>query len=243
MVLTKARYIGGRRAAFEHMPSLMKHLLATCVLCMVLVSCITIRENYNFKSDGSGTMEFVLDASEMGKLLKGMDLGESSGAGEGMKLMEKTDALKALPDISKVKAKDKDFVETVSFAFANIEALNAALNVLMPDSTSLHHRFFAWEGNTLVRTGNNITSEMSDGGDLFGTMDGESEEADAKALEVLRSMKYELNFTFKDEVRAADVAPGVERTSVGAKQLSAKTDWSVLTTDPRALDVRIDLSK
>ena len=246
VVLTPARYIGTLHAIDDMRPP--TRLLATlCVLCILLVSCITIRENYTFKSDGSGAMEFVLDASEMGTILKnmGMDPGKAKGAesGDGMKLAEKVAALKALPGISKVKQKNKDYVESIAFSFAGIEALNAALNVLMPDSTSLQHRFFAWEGNTLVRTGTKLTSEMSDSGGFFGESDGDDEESKAKAAEVLKSMKYEISFAFKDDIRAADLAPGIERISNGTKQLTAKTDWGVLTADPRALDMRIDLSK
>ncbi|MFZ1688047.1 MAG: hypothetical protein WAU70_11525 [Flavobacteriales bacterium] len=224
-----------------------RSFVALCGLCTLLASCITIRENYSFKRDGSGAMEFVVDASEMGKMLKemGMDPGdaEKSGNGDGMKLTDKVDALKALPGISKVKQKEKDFVESVIFNFESIEALNAALNVLMPDSASPEHRFFSWEGSTLVRTGNSLTSEMSEGSGLFGASGGEGEDSEAKAMELSKSMKYEINFVFMDDIHATEFAPGIERSSTDKKQLTAKTDWSVLTADAHALDMRIDLSK
>ena len=50
---------------------------------LFFTGCITIEENYTFKKDGSGTMEYVLDMSEMGELIKSLEgaAGEKDGKG------------------------------------------------------------------------------------------------------------------------------------------------------------------
>ncbi|MBK9535574.1 MAG: hypothetical protein IPO10_10485 [Flavobacteriales bacterium] len=44
----------------------LRPLLAV-ILLMFFTGCLTIEENYVFKKDGSGTMEYVVDLSEMGE--------------------------------------------------------------------------------------------------------------------------------------------------------------------------------
>lgn len=208
---------------------------------LLLTGCLTIEENYTFKKDGSGTMEYVVDLSEMADLMKGLpggkdgDKGKDDGAG-AMDLNDNLAKLRSLPGISKVKLKkEKDgFVQRLSFKFKDIGALNGALNQLMPDSTNLAQEFFRWEGSTLVRTNNQHAREM--GGDMGGET-GDS--TDMTGL--LQSMHYKYSFKFAKEIGATEVAEGMAKEPKGTKAINLTTDWSVITKDPKALDLRIEL--
>jgi hypothetical protein len=197
---------------------------------LLLSGCLTIEENYTFKKDGSGTMEYVVDLSEMADLMKGLpggkDGAKSKDDGVGaMDLNDNLAKLKSLPGISKVKLKkEKDgYVQRLSFRFKDIAALNGALNQLMPDSTNAAQEFFRWEGSTLVRTNNKHAQEL--GGDMGGET-GDS--TDMTGL--LQTMHYNYSFKFAKEIGAT-----------GTKAIKLTTDWSVITKDPKALDLRIEL--
>ncbi len=42
---------------------------AVASMLVLLVGCITIEENYTFKKDGSGSMEYVVDLSSFAELM------------------------------------------------------------------------------------------------------------------------------------------------------------------------------
>ncbi|HNU57266.1 MAG TPA: hypothetical protein PKN30_11810, partial [Flavobacteriales bacterium] len=159
-------------------------LLGLFLVLSTLVGCITIEENYTFKKNGSGTMEYVVDMSQFGEMMKafesmgdGKDKGKKPDGLDKLDLKDEMAALKSIPGIKKVKVKSKDeYVQRLSFAFADLTALNAALNVLLKDTTGQENTFFTWEGNTLVRKSNgharNIGLGMGDdeeGSDSTGT--------------------------------------------------------------------------
>ena len=208
--------------------------------------CITIEEHYTFKKNGSGTMEYVVDMSDMAGLKdvfdKTGDRGKERKKAKSDDLMAtgfdgKAELLKALDGIKRVKQKnEKDgFVQRISFAFADLDALNRALNVLMPDSTGTPQTFFRWDGNTLVRTNNQYAKELG------GDMAGDSDSTDLSGL--LQSMKYKYSFKFAEKVADVKLAEGVSKESPSAKKLDLATDWSVIMKDPAALDLRITLDK
>ncbi|MBS1546341.1 MAG: hypothetical protein JST38_18895 [Bacteroidetes bacterium] len=218
--------------------------LAAASLVLLISGCLTIEENYTFKKDGSGTMEYVVDMSDM-KDMADM-FGDKGGKKSGKKESDDTpitgadakiSALKNLEGIKKVKLKNEQdgFVQRISFAFKDVDALNKALNVLMPDSTGAQQAFFRWEGNTLVRTNNvyaeGLGKEMGGGTDTTGT------------AEVLKSMHYKYSFKFAKDVQDTKLADGVAKESPNARKLELATDWSVIMKDPKALDLRITLAQ
>lgn len=214
-------------------------------LLMLATGCLTIEENYTFKKDGSGTMEYVVDMSAVAELMKSMeDMGgkdkEKSDDGLGaMDMKDDAGKLSNIPGIKKVKVKrEKDgYVQRLSFKFKDIDALNAALNVLMPDSTGKQTRFFTWEGNTLVRTNNRHATEL--GGDM-----AEDEGNDSLNMNgMLQSMQYKYSFAFADEVADTQVREGMLKETPSTKKVLLNTDWSVIMKDPQVLDLRIALKK
>ena len=222
------------------------HLLAFLSAVVLLSGCLTIEENYTFKKDGSGTLEYVVDMSAMMEMMKGFeamaDKKDKKDEGPGnMDMAEDMVKLKQIPGIKKVKVKkEKDgYVQRLSFRFADLAALNKALNTLMPDSTGNETAFFTWDGNTLVRANNRHATEMGD--DMAS--DGSGGDSTFDANTILQSMKYKYSFTFADAIAATHTADGVNKEVPSDKQVKLDTDWSVIMKDSQALDLRIDLNR
>lgn len=224
------------------MPRSLRNLLTALSAVLLFTGCLTIEENYTFKKDGSGTMEYVVDMSALGEMLKSLEAmsegkGDEGGPGD-LDMKDQAATLKSLPGISKVKVKTKEkYIQTLTFRFKDVAALNGALNVLMPDSTGAAHDFFRWDGSTLVRTNNRHALEMGD--DMGADASGDSTDPTA----FLQSMHYKYSFTFAEDIRERQVAEGVSQESPGPKELKLDTDWSVIMKDPSALDLRITLDK
>ena len=223
--------------------ALRSRIVVLFTLLVLFTGCITIEENYTFKKDGSGTMEYVVDMSQIGEMMKAFeDMGDGKGKkGEGLGELDMKDEvaeLKKVPGIKKVKVSDKDkFVQKVSFRFADINALNAALNVLMKDSTGAQHTFFTWEGNTLVRKSNGNARDIGMG------MGKEDPSDTTDMTEFLASMKYKYSFTFAEPIASTGTAEGVEKESPDARTVKVNTDFSRIANDDKALDLRIELTR
>ncbi len=228
--------------------------LLLAALFIGLTGCITIEENYSFKKNGSGTMTYVIDMSEMGSMIENMGDGEKKeeGGAEDLGNMDMTnhaDALKSIAGISKVKMdKGKKWIQKLSFAFKDVAALNRALNQLMPDSNGTSHEFFKWEGGTLVHTSNRHAYEISstmanEAGAGDAGEEGDEEEAGGFDMStMLSSMKYKYSFKFQEAVASTEGGAMIKEAA-GAKEVKLSTDWGVLAKDPRALDLRIALQR
>jgi hypothetical protein len=218
------------------------------LLLVVFSSCLTIEEHYTFRGDGSGTMTYVVDMSGMGEMMDDLERMTKEAAGPEepvMDLDEEAAALRLLPGISRVKVvSSKEWVRSVRFRFRDIDALNAALNVLMPDSSGVAHTFFSWEGNTLVRRNNRFASEL---GASMGGADGDEGAPDGEdAMDLgllLGSMKYTYHFKFSDAIAGTTSEEGVVQERKGRREVLWNTDWSVIAKNDKALDLRIDLDR
>lgn len=196
-------------------------------------------------------MQYVVDLSEMGSLMESFDaMGDANkdGKEEGMGAMDmskQVEAIKSIPGIRKVKLDTKvKWVQKVSFTFKDVQALNSALNALMRDSTGIAHEFFRWEGSTLVRTNNAHAYELGAGmakGDGSEDVDTEGEGLDMSTM--LASMKYKYSFKFDRPIVACEPAAGVNKERPKANKILLDTDFSVISRDRNALDLRIDLSR
>ena len=222
---------------------------AFLAVILFATGCITIEEHYTFKRNGSGTMEYVVDMTEMAEMMKSMDAMDKKAKGKdkskdndkeappAMGLEEQSKQLKGLEGVKKVKFKEESdgYLQRVAFAFKDLDALNRALNVLMPDSTGVQQTFFRWEGNTLIRNSNKHAKEM------VGDITSDADSSDLSSM--MESMKYKYSFKFQDAIRDITLADGVKREDPKPKQVNLSTDWSVIMKDPKALDMRITLDK
>jgi hypothetical protein len=223
--------------------------LAVAAMLVALTGCLTIEENYSFRKDGSGSMEYVVDMSEVGELMKTLsEMGQTEGVSASsdelgsLDMEDEMAALKGLPGISRVKLDaKKKWVQRLSFRFKDVDALNSALNVLMPDSSGLPHTFFRWEGTTLVRTNNRHAHELGAGmARDEGPQEGE-EGADMAAF--LEAMKYRYSFKFARDINETVTSARMNKTAAGKREIKFDTDWSVIAEDREALDLRIDLNR
>ncbi len=209
-------------------------------LLLVLQGCITIEENYTFKKDGSGAMEYVVDMSELADLMNGLPGAKDKGDGMGkLDLIENIAKLKAITGISKVKVKkEKDgFIQRLSFRFTDVAALNGALNEIISDSTGTGPKeFFRWDGSTLVARTKGRTKGMGN------SMGGGSEDSTG-AEGMLKMMKYKFDVRFAEEIADVQAAEGMVKEPDGPKRMKLSTDWSVLDQDSTALDMRFTLKK
>jgi hypothetical protein len=108
----------------------------------------------------------------------------------------------------------------------------------MSDSSGATHVFFTWEGNTLVRTNNEHARQMGKG------MGAEEEDSDSTDMtQFLESMKYKYSFTFAKPVGTTVLGEGMIEERPSTRQVKMDTDWSKITKDPKALDLRIELTQ
>lgn len=217
-------------------------LIAVAVL---FTGCLTIEEHYTFKRDGSGSMEYVVDISEMMNLFKGLEglAGkegkDKDGSDDDADLTQHVDELKKIPGIKGVKVKKEEdgARQRLRFKFKDLAALNRAMNQLMPDSTGVPTEFFRWDGSTLVRA-NNLHAQ-----DIGQEMGSGNEPDSSDATMILQSMKYRYSFTFADAIGSVEKADAVAQELPTPKQVKLDTDWSVIMSDPKALDLRITLQR
>ncbi len=207
---------------------------------LFLQGCITIEENYTFKKDGSGAMEYVVDMSELADLMNGLPGAKDKNEGMGkLDLIDNVARLQAITGISKVKVKkEKDgFIQRLSFRFTDVIALNGALNEIITDSTGAGPmEFFRWDGSTLVASTKGRTKGMGD------SMGGGSEDS-TSAEGMLKMMRYKFDMRFADELGEVQAAESMQKEPEGTKRMKLSTDWSVLDKDSTALDMRFTLKK
>ncbi|MDQ3100850.1 MAG: hypothetical protein M3R08_05650 [Bacteroidota bacterium] len=239
-------------------------LAATVALLILFTGCLTIEENYTFKKNGSGTMEYVVDMSEVGEMMKTLgEMAEAEGSGkppDDMGTLDMNDeliALKKIPGIKRVKLDaKKKWVQRLKFNFKDVTALNAALNILMSDSSGVPHTFFTWDGSTLVRTNNKHAYELGssmakaeEASSEEDGMEGEQTAGDPLAagegmdIAFLEAMKYKYSFKFAEEISNTETAEGITKEAKGAREVKFDTDWSVISKDEKALDLKIQLSR
>jgi hypothetical protein len=224
-------------------------LLATIPL-ITFTGCLTIEEHYTFNKKGGGTMQYIVDLSELGSLMESFgdaadgDKGKDEGFG-AMDMGAQVEAIKSIPGIGKVKLDTKTkWVQKLSFSFKDVNALNGALNQLMRDSSGVRHEFFRWDGKTLVRTNNAHAYELGAGmakGD--GDGGGSTEEGELDMSMMLASMKYKYSFKFAEPIASCEQAEGVNMERPKPNTVALDTDFAVISRDPKALDLRVALGR
>jgi len=223
--------------------------LLTSVFCVILLlsGCITIEEHYSFKKNGSGTMSYVVDMTEMGEMMDSFsdDMEAAGGSVEETEAKDPfndipmsglADSLRTVPGISKVKyEQDGEYYYKITYAFKDLVALNKALNILMSEKEqTTDHVFFRREGNKLIRTHNESAEEL-------GNEFADGEEGGEEAMEMLKMMKYEMSYKFKEELE--DVQCNISEGAVlndNNKSYELKTDFSVIDTKEGSLDITFE---
>ncbi len=200
----------------------------------VLNSCITIEENYSFKKNGSGTMEYKMD---MGKMMEQMgqlmDMSQMEGGnplGKSASFKEVEEKLKGINGISGIKVTEdnKKYIYGISYKFKSLDALNEAMNLVMLNKTKGDADFFTFvrkEGNRYFYQNSQSSGAMQDISGMFGgEMDSEY------AMSSLESFKYNVTMNLPSEVNAVySGLSGDESVGVDGKVLKITTNLKEMT--------------
>jgi hypothetical protein len=161
-------------------------LLAASVFTMT--ACFDITEDITVNKDGSGTYVSITDASKLSEQLQMFAAMDTTG--ELIPKMKYTldSAFAAnfkqyaeIKGISKINVDtSKEYVYKVTLDFANIDALNAVMNVDKKEDSQKN--LYAWSKGKLTRKDSGI------GG--MGEMDMEDEQQKEMAKSMLKDMKY-----------------------------------------------------
>ena len=187
----------------------MKKILYTiCSLCILgLAGCFNITDEIFLEEKGSGRFQTTIDMSgmkDMITMLKTMMPDSLKDKGEGMEGLNSLDSLQtmwkeleSIPGISEVKREKKeDMVFTMSFRFADIKALNAAMATRnKKDSTSTIPAgdFFTFKKGQLIC--NDTT--MAGMGDAMKGLESGGAGADSTGMDLsmMKTMMGDMKYT------------------------------------------------
>ena len=168
---------------------------------LLLTSCITIFEKYKINADGSGTLEYIIDMSEMYEMMAAFSDSteemDMSGFDESMR--ETLPGLKNLSGISNIEltGNPTKFIAGVKFDFNNFDALNKAMAILFMNEEKSEDKtkYVEIKGKNFTRFG--LTSKEFNKEALLG-----SEELDEETMKtLLESMKYKISVEFEKPVK------------------------------------------
>ncbi|MDX1909752.1 MAG: hypothetical protein SF053_22130 [Bacteroidia bacterium] len=222
----------------------MNHLIRISLLLLLPLlasSCLTLEETYSFKANGSGTMTYTMDMSGMANLLgeAGRESGEDPTAGLGFD--DVGPRLKNIGGISgvKVTSDNKQYIYTIAFKFANIAALNSALNQLhRADDEGIvaepMHTYFEMKNGVVTRTHTPSSEEVVD------ALIGEDEDAESTRM-ILESMKYRINMSFKQPIKTVYSAGKVEQSGKKQEKVLIEVNFAELAADTDVLNTTVVL--
>ena len=176
-----------------------KFILPTLIaFLLILPGCITIFEKYTINRDGSGSMEYLIDMSELYEMMAAF----SDSAEEAEPVDYMTDIVpefNAIPGITNVAltGDPEKYLSGIRFDFKDVETLNKALSILFKSSESPGETGKYVEIKRKTFTRYSLTSEEFNKDAFQG-----SEEIDEETMEkVLESMKYNIEVHFEKPVR------------------------------------------
>jgi len=226
---------------------------------MLFSGCLTIEEFYTFKKNGSGSMQYKVDMTQMmqamGPLMSmggGGENGQAPSMDDNTKpYKEMVEKLKGVQGISGVKYKEEinmpkegkevpaddiKYIVTIDFKFKDISSLNKALNSMITKAEDPQHTFFTKEGNTITRTHQSSNDPAVT--DLFGDAEGMEEQG----MTMFESMKYKIHFTFPKEVATSYVGESGSEVKVEGKKVDVEANFKdILEKGPSAMTTTVVL--
>lgn len=151
--------------------------------------CFDIEERISLKKDGSGKYTIIMDMSEMGELIASMGgAGGENPLGQMDSAIDETaKRLREAEGISNVVTKSENYVITVSYDFASLEAINKANEDMQGENPMM----MQGEGPTYdLNVRKRIFKRVSpDFADLMGDMGAEEENLEMAKM-MLGSASY-----------------------------------------------------
>jgi hypothetical protein len=196
-------------------------LFAASIFAMT--ACFDITEDVTLNKNGSGTYVNTTNASKLSEQL-GM-LAAMDTSGELIPKMKHTldstfaatfGKYAAIKGISNVKVDtSKEYVYKVSVDFANMDALNAVINVDKKDDSQKN--LYAWTKGKLTR---------KESGVGMGEMGMEDEQQKELAKSMLKDMTYKIIFRFPKKV-----------SNFSNKEAKLSDDKKTVTLESNLLDI------
>jgi hypothetical protein len=176
-------------------------ILGVAFALTFLSGCITIIEKYTINADGSGTMEYVIDMSEMYEMMA--SFSDSAQEPESIELdkslRDALPVLNTIDGISKVELTGdvSRYIAGIKFDFKNVQALNKALGVILEGeaNTGTETQYVSLKGKTFTRF--SLTSKDFNKEELLSSQ--ELDEETTKMM--LESMKYQISITLEKPVK------------------------------------------
>jgi hypothetical protein len=211
--------------------------LLTLLLSLIMLSgCITIHEKYKFNKNGSGTMEYIIDMSELFSMMQ--SLSEESPTDDiqvDQSFLEAAETLKSVKGISKIllTGNNKEYLFAIKFDFANIDALNEAMgHILQQESKKI--KYVTVSGKKITR--HSIISEEFSHDKLMGE---EEEGIDQEMMKgIFEQMKYKVTMSFHRSVKSVNTKTEYQTRD---KTVSFETDFARLIDDKKSLETNIIL--
>ncbi|MCB0835603.1 MAG: hypothetical protein KDE26_02045 [Bacteroidetes bacterium] len=202
-----------------------------------LSSCLTLSESYEFKKNGSGSMTYLIDMSELVAILKIAESNESEEKiSTQFSFTELGEKIEEIEGVSQVKVLDdpENYKFGVTFKFKGIEPLNQALNsILITNPKDKKHDFFKMEGNTIIRThliNKNVLTSQLEGSDIPD-----------QNFSLMESMLYKLNFSFPKPVKVVYSSAEAEMVGKKNRKVNIEASFKTLLDDETALNTSIVL--
>jgi hypothetical protein len=176
-------------------------LLALFMGLLFLSGCITIIEKYTIHKDGSGSMEYIIDMSEMYEMMASFT--DSTEENETMELDQSLRV--ALPVLSNTNGISNveltgdisRYIAGIKFDFKDTESLNQALAVILEgeESSGTPAQYVEIKGKNFTRF--SLTSKEFNKEDLLGSQEFDTETTKS----ILESMKYKISVSFDKKVK------------------------------------------
>jgi len=176
-------------------------LLGVSIALLFLTGCITIIERYKINADGSGTMEYLIDMSEMYEMMASFsDSTEKPETAEIDKSMrEALPILNTIDGITNVELTGdiSRYIAGVKFDFKDVKALNKALSIVLEGGSNpgSEVQYVAIKGKTFTRF--SMTSKEFNKEEILSGQ--ELDEETTKMM--LESMKYTISVSFEKPVK------------------------------------------
>lgn len=194
------------------------------LLCLGLTSCLTITETYYFNKDGSGSMRFSVDFSEMETLLSYADRESEAHALDDLSFVEVVKQLKQIDGLYEVSLLDEPeaYRWGVSYEFEHTVALNKALNILLiTGQNQSFHPFIEYHGQQFKS--NHLMNKF-----VMRDKLTEDERLAPMAEQLMKKMDYNIHYEFARPIKVVYAEQEVALMGSKPKNLDLSTNlWEL----------------
>lgn len=209
-----------------------------CTIGIIASSCLTFEESYSFNKDGSGTMEYTIDMSEISSMIKMAQAMDTTGEVQEITLEDKIDKIKDINGITGVmdQSDSEKGILKLSFDFKDLDVLNEALIYVLNDGNApAGFKYFTREGKTIHRRYHAAQNGLPGLDEL-----GDDENA-AQAMAMINSMEYTVNLNFVRPVAVVYATAEVDIEGAGSKSVSLNTNFKDILEDSENLGMSVVL--